>query len=69
MGFVRTWLPYLYLYGVGGLLFLVGMVLVLKHRSLNLELRRDRMWLGVLLFGFVWYAFMHLAVILGALKG
>lgn len=69
MGFFRTWLPYLYLYGVGGFFFLVGLVLILKYRSLNLILRRDRKWLVVLLLGFVWYAFMHAAITLGALGG
>ncbi|MFQ6616241.1 MAG: hypothetical protein ACE5HZ_05665 [Fidelibacterota bacterium] len=69
MGFFRTWLPYLYLYGVGGLFFVVGMVLILKHHSLDLKLRKDRKWLVILLVGFVWYAFMHAAVILGALNG
>lgn len=69
MGFFRVWLPYLYLYGVGGLFFIVGLVLVLKYRSLNLGRRRDRVWLVVLLVGFVWYAFIHATVILAALRG
>lgn len=69
MGFVRIWLPYLYLYGVGGFFFVLGMVLILRHRALNLDVRRDRKWLAVLVVGFIWYAFMHLAVTLGALTG
>lgn len=67
--FSRTWLPYIYLYGVGGIFFLVGLWIILRYRSLNLQLRRDRSWLRILLFGFVWYAMIHAAIIWAALRG
>ena len=67
--FTRAWLPYIYLYGVGGIFFLTGLWLVLRHRSLNIGLRKDRLWLMVLLGGFVWYALMHAVITLVALSG
>ncbi len=67
MGFARVWLPYLYLYGAGGLLFLVGLVMVLRSEAFNRRRRRDRRWLLVLVAGFLWYAVLHGALILAAL--
>lgn len=67
LGFDRTWLPYLYLYGVGGLFFLTGLVLVLRSESFDRRRPGDRRWLGLLVFGFLWYAGMHGAGILAAI--
>jgi len=64
--FDRVWLPYLYLYGVGGLFFLSGMVMVAKAGGFRTGNRTDRRWFGVLVFGFLWYAGMHGAGILAA---
>lgn len=64
--FDRVWLPYLYLYGVGGLLFLGGLYLVLRSGALDLKRPRHRRWLGVLLFGFLWYMGLHLIGTLAA---
>ena len=57
--FDRVWLPYIYLYGVGGLCFFSGIVLVLKSGALDWKRRTHRRWLGVLIFGFFWYAAIH----------
>lgn len=59
MPFTHTWLPYIYLYGVGGLLFLVGVVVVVKSGSLDLKKSNHRMWFTVLFFGMVWFMVMH----------
>lgn len=67
MEFSRTWLPYIYLYAVGGIFFLTGLILVMRHRSLNIKFRKDRWWFRILLFGFGWYALIHAAIILAAL--
>lgn len=67
--FSETWLPYLYLYGAGGCLFLVGIWLILRHRALNLKLRKHRYWFMILLGGFLWYAAIHAFFILAAMKG
>jgi len=59
MDFLRVWAPYLYLYGVGGLCFLLGIVLILRSRSCRPSRPSDRRWLGVLIFGYFWYAALH----------
>ena len=68
-GFERAWLPYLYLYGAGGLLFAVAVGLVLRSGSLDLRLARHRRWLALLVAGLLWYALLHLAGILAAPVG
>ncbi len=35
--FFDTWLPFIYLYVVGGIFFLVGMIIVRKSGALNLK--------------------------------
>ncbi len=69
LDFSHTWLPYIYLYGVGGIAFIVGMILILKTSALNLTQLKHRKWLVVLLFGFMYYAGIHGALIIAALKG
>ncbi|HNQ22031.1 MAG TPA: hypothetical protein PKK06_02950 [Phycisphaerae bacterium] len=67
MGIPEYWWPYLYQYGVGGVVFVIGLALILGYRSCNLSRREDRFWLGVLVFGFAWYAGIHLLWYLAAL--
>ena len=67
LDFSRTWLPFIYLYGVGGIIFLLGMVLVLRSDSLNLKRRHHRIWLFILFLGFAWYVVIHSTVSLAAL--
>jgi len=67
--FTRVWLPYIYLYGFGGIFFITGLWIVMKNRSMKLTLKKHRTWLGILLFGFFWYAMMHVVVILAAIYG
>lgn len=69
LSWTETWLPYIYLYGVGGLIFFSGLRIITRHRALNLQFRKHRYWFWILLGGFIWYAFLHAAVILAALKG
>tara|TARA_B100000401_G_C52381976_1_gene520033 strand:+ start:130 stop:342 length:213 start_codon:yes stop_codon:yes gene_type:complete len=57
--FFNTWLPFIYLYGVGGLAFLIGMYLIIKTRSLNLKKDHHKKWLVVLIAGFIYYASIH----------
>ncbi|MBT88634.1 MAG: hypothetical protein V1257_09155 [Candidatus Neomarinimicrobiota bacterium] len=57
--FERTWLPYLYLYGAGGLIFMTGIFLILKSKALNRVHKKHRYWLKVLILGFIWYMAIH----------
>ncbi|KAA3604284.1 MAG: hypothetical protein DWQ01_22665 [Planctomycetota bacterium] len=69
MEFTRVWLPYLYLYGVGGVLFLIGLVMAVRSPGFQAKRRSDRRWFRLLIFGFVWYAAIHGLGILAALEG
>jgi len=65
--FEQTWLPFIYLYFVGGLFFLSGMILVKKAGSVDLNRRRHRYWWRVLIFGFFYFAIIHAVMIIAAL--
>tara|TARA_B100000214_G_scaffold372286_1_gene350252 strand:+ start:3229 stop:3441 length:213 start_codon:yes stop_codon:yes gene_type:complete len=69
LDFVRTWLPFIYLYGVGGFAFLVGIFLVVKTNALDLNDPRHHKWFVILLFGFFYYVGIHATFILMALQG
>ena len=57
--FQRVWLPYMYLYIVGGGIFVIGMYIILRSNSLNRDRARHRHWLHVLIFGLIYYMGIH----------
>lgn len=61
------WLPYLYQYGLGAVIFVIGLVLALRSGATRLTRPEDRLWVAVLIGGFVWYAGIHLAWYLAAI--
>ena len=65
--FSHSWLPFIYLYGFGGLLFVFGIIITLKAGSFDLRRHTHKKWMWVLIFGFVWYASMHVLLTLAAL--
>ncbi len=67
MGIPEYWWPYLYQYGVGLVIFMIGIFLILGYKSCNLTRQRDRFWFGVLIFGFIWYAGIHFLWYMAAL--
>ena len=66
--FYHTWLPFIYLYGVGGISFLIGMYLIIKTGALGVRKIHHKKWLFVLVFGFFYYAAIHGTFILLALN-
>ena len=64
--FDRVWLPYLYLYGLGGLIFFGGLFMVLRSSAFSKKRAVDRKWFRILLFGYFWYAGLHGASIFAA---
>ena len=66
--FYHTWLPFIYLYGAGGVAFLIGMFLIIKTGALSLNKIHHKKWLSVLLFGFLYYASIHGFFIIMALR-
>ncbi len=65
--FFRTWLPIIYLYGVGGIIFLGGMVIIFKANSIKLSKPKHKMWFIVLIFGYFYYLALHVGLTLAAL--
>ena len=67
MEFANTWLPFIYLYGVGGIAFILGMLLILRTKALEVSFERHKKWLWVLIYGFLFYAGLHATFILLAI--
>lgn len=65
--FENTWLPFIYLYGVGGLFFLSGLIVVAKAKAVNFEKKRHRYWWKITLFGYFYFMTIHALLILAAL--
>ncbi|MCF8259930.1 MAG: hypothetical protein K9J12_04095 [Melioribacteraceae bacterium] len=65
--FFNTWLPYIYLYGVGGIFFLMGMVIIRKSGAINMKKKTHRYWNKVLIFGFFYFVALHAFFTIAAL--
>ena len=65
--FSHSWLPFMYLYGLGGLLFISGILITIRSGSLNLDSVSHWRWFWTLIFGLVWYMSIHASLILAAL--
>ncbi|GIK23016.1 MAG: hypothetical protein HND40_04875 [Ignavibacteriota bacterium] len=65
--FTDIWLPYIYLYGVGGVFFFSGMYLITKTKALNTEKKQHRFWLKALYGGFFFFMILHGFMIISAL--
>jgi hypothetical protein len=65
--FSHTWLPYIYLYGVGGIFFVIGIIITKKSGSMNLNNKKHRFWFKILLFGFIYYMALHFFLTIAAL--
>jgi hypothetical protein len=67
LGKASPWTPYLYLYGLGLVTFLIGLRIILKSRACQFGRGRDSAWFAVLLFGYAFFALFHAVWILAAL--
>lgn len=65
--FSETWLPYIYLYGVGGIFFVVGLIIARKSKALDITKKRHRFWYKVLIFGYLYFMLFHALSIIAAL--
>jgi len=65
--FSNTWLPFIYLYAVGGIFFFTGMIIIRKAKGIDMRLKRDRKWWRILLFGYFYFMLIHALLILAAL--
>ena len=67
ISFFNSWLPFIYLYGVGGVFFFSGLYIIVKSGSLNLKKKHHLWWIRVLVAGFFFFLFIHAALIIAAL--
>jgi hypothetical protein len=65
--FSHSWLPYIYEYVAGGLIFFTGLIVTLRSGSFNPSNPSHRRWLIVLVLGFIWYLVLHGGLTLAAL--
>jgi hypothetical protein len=65
--FFDTWLPYIYLYVVGGIFFLFGMWIIKRSGAIDLTIKRHRYWYRVMIFGYFYFVLMHFIWIIAAL--
>lgn len=65
--FFRTWLPVIYLYGAGGIIFFSGMFIIFKAKTIKKERLMHRRWIKVLFFGYFYYLILHVFLTFAAL--
>ncbi len=53
------WAPFLYQYFLGGMVFGIGLVVIVASGSCNLRRPDDRTWFIALILGYVAYALLH----------
>ena len=59
MSFEQTWLPFIYLYGVGGIAFVMGMFLIFKTNALRVNYNKHKNWIWILFYGYFFYVSIH----------
>ena len=57
----------MYQYGLGGLLFIAGIIITIRSGSLNLNKTSHWRWFWTLIFGLVWYMCIHASLNLAGL--
>ena len=59
LGKDNPWTSYLYLYGFGAGFFMMGIYIILRSGSCQLDRGYDKLWFWVLLLGFFFFAGIH----------
>ncbi len=66
-GMESPWPSYFYLYGNGLIVFLIGVLIILRYRACQLGRGRDTFWFIVLFVGYLFFASLHAIWIWAAL--
>ena len=66
--FSHSWLPYFYLYGLGGVFFFSVVYLVWKTKSLDMNKPHHRKCMKILFFGYGWFMALRGVLTFLALK-
>ena len=59
LGESNPWTSYFYMYGFGLVTFAIGMLVILKSGALKPSRGNERMWMHMLLGGFVFFSTLH----------
>jgi hypothetical protein len=59
LGKENPWTSYFYMYGFGLVTFAIGMLVILKSGALKPGRGNERMWMHLLLGGFVFFSTLH----------
>jgi len=65
--FFNSWLPFIYLYVVGGVFFFAGIFIIKKSGAIDLTIKRHKYWYNVMLWGFFYFVLMHFTLTIIAL--
>ena len=57
---MSDFIPVVYQYGIGGIVFVLGLVLVTRAGALDLKTRQGKCWFAVLVAGFFLYLCIHI---------
>ena len=57
---MSEFIPVVYQYGIGGIVFVLGLVLATRAGTLDLKTRRGKRWFAALIGGFVLYLCVHI---------
>lgn len=66
LGEDNPWTSYLYLYGLGLIVFVIGITLILRTGACQLGRGRDSGWFKVLIGGYIFFATLHAVWIIAA---
>ena len=58
-GAENPWTSYLYLYGFGFIFFAIGIYMALKSKACQWGRGRDKLWLKLMICGYVFLALFH----------
>lgn len=55
----NPWTSFLYTYSLGGLIFFVGIYIILKFQACNFKISSDRKWFYSMFLGFIYLMSLH----------
>jgi len=61
------WISYFYMYIVGGIFFVIGLVITYRAGSMNLKKKNHRYYFWLLIFGFFYFMIIHALLIFAGL--
>ncbi|MBC6415273.1 MAG: hypothetical protein GDA46_02660 [Bdellovibrionales bacterium] len=59
LGEKSPWISYLYIYGMGGVAFLLSLVWIFTRKKDSLRQKEEFLWLIALILGFLFIFFVH----------